>query len=137
MGGKLKRRISRTKRERTQYLEGMWREQVKANCDYKCVVCGMALRGPKTPNAPVGDCHHIAARKSNALHYDVKNGVYLCKGHHRFWVHSPDTIRAHWTTEKVREYIGEAQWLYLVQLRADTRKRSLAEIEAELMKNSA
>lgn len=91
-------------------LIDLWKLCVKLSQGEKCIICN---------NDPI-DCHHIIPKSQGAsLKYDIKNGVPLCKGCHRFKIHNGDPI----ATEKVLEYIGEQRWNYL-----KTRKNEIVKM---------
>ena len=51
-----------------------WAEQVKARDNHKCVVCG-------NPNV---EAHHCISRHVLKTRLDIRNGLSLCKLHHKF-----------------------------------------------------
>ena len=56
-------------------LNKLWSDLIKVRADNKCEVCGNKLGL---------NSHHINGKKSDALRFDLSNGICLCMGHHTF-----------------------------------------------------
>ena len=113
-------------------LDDIWRDTIRRRDKFRCQICSRGIKSAKGHEGATGNVHHIVGKRSNRARWDTFNGILLCVGCHMGGVHSPDSIRSSDYIGRLRRVIGEDRWAYLERLRADTRKRSLAEIEEEL-----
>lgn len=95
------------KRETKKY-DYIWKNLVKDRDGRKCQVCGMH------PDSPIAlQAHHIIPRTIYALRHDVKNGITLCVGHHK-WGKFSAHGNGLWFTKWLKEHKPE-QYEYLMQ----------------------
>lgn len=97
---KVKKKKLESKAKIRRRLMKKWSEAVALLYDNKCAICGVA-KNLSSDSRVILDAHHIAPRQINPyLRFDPKNGILLCKSHHKFGKHS-----AH------KDMIGFISWL--------------------------
>ncbi len=106
---------SKSKKKIMKAMDRMWSHLIFATYGNRCVLCGK----------PAVDSHHIIRRsKSNALRYDIKNGVPLCKGCHFFGIHKGSTEHH----KALLEWIGEEKYAYLQQKKNEYTKMNISSL---------
>ena len=84
-GGLMARKITKTALK--DKMDVIWGNIIKAMADNRCAVCEY-LNIPSTIDKRYYgqsiNAHHIAGKNCLRLRYDVRNGIALCVGHHRF-----------------------------------------------------
>jgi len=78
----------------TEKLDTLWSKLVKIRARFKCEVC-------KRKDSQLNS-HHIVGRTNRSLRWDLRNGVCLCVGHHKFLTQS-----AHEDPEWFRNWLME------------------------------
>ncbi len=62
----------------------LWSEIVRK--DGKCDICGCIKGALNAKGKPVIlHAHHLIGRENHALMFDIKNGISLCVGHHKYF----------------------------------------------------
>ena len=87
---------TKSKKKLIKTMDRMWHILIFKTYGERCVICGK----------PAIDAHHVIRKsQSNALRYNVINGVPLCKGCHTFGVHVGNVDK----NRKLIEYLGNEQ----------------------------
>lgn len=73
----------------------LWREIVYLRSDGKSELSGQ----------PARNAHHVRGKSTNALKYDIRNGVNLTLKEHLYGIHSHDPMLAREFHEVIDEYI--------------------------------
>lgn len=80
----------------------LWSIAVRDDWGGVCAVCGIA---------PC-DAHHLIPRQNYATRYDLRNGIALCRRHHKFCPHvSPHQTSAGFMMWLEANYLESAVWL--------------------------
>ena len=82
----------------------LWSLAVRNNC--KCELCG------QVGDIKSFDAHHIRGRAHKATRHDLDNGACLCKGCHRYKIHT-DTFTVGALIERLKERRGLEWWKQL------------------------
>lgn len=96
----LRRKSKAPKAVLVRQADSLWAWAVKVRAKGMCEQCGK----------PGSDAHHMKSRKSHLLRWDLRNGVFLCKGcHMRF--HNQES----WTLWQRFEEIRGDDWRFVVE----------------------
>ena len=119
----------------------LWSQSVRSRANYRCEICGKGRGDIVNEKAVKIDAHHIISKyiKDCPLKYDIRNGVSVCSGCHKFnsnsWHKNPIRTITWLSLSKHDDY----EWLLANDsIRVNLNNREiLAEIEARLNEGKA
>lgn len=103
-------------------LDILWAKLVKDSAKNRCEICG------KDTNL---NSHHIISRNNLYFRWDLKNGICLCVGHHKFFNESAH-LDPVWFIGWIMEHRKE-DYEYLLSKRKELFDKDYARIEKELI----
>jgi hypothetical protein len=83
---------------RIERLDKLWSQIIKLRADGKSELSGEW-------HGDVIQAHHVYGKKTNALRYDLRNGIALAKKEHIYGIHNPDPSISGYYHEQVNTYI--------------------------------
>jgi len=73
----------------------LWRQIIYLRSGEKSELSGKSAR----------NAHHVRGKSTNALRYDIRNGINLTVGEHLYGIHSTDPMKSREFHEVIDEYI--------------------------------
>jgi len=115
------------KRKKKDDLDKLWAEIVKMRAGYKSELSGEA--GKQIGGDKILHAHHIMRKPNRRLRYELKNGICLTAGEHKFGVHGSRAIEYE---DRIKKHIGEETYEWLKSLRSFRGKTDMALVEIYL-----